>query len=178
MYCIRSQLRECQSQKTCGAIHWVTNSTAARLKAGRASCLASHPGGRGVTGSWGAPRSEHWQELLGSSFLLWNICPEMLWLFGCLRWLPCCQPSEKPREEFVSPASGRAVPEHVCAAELLVSWRGSGCRREPVELASTCAVAVLQGTVMNKQLEKLPFFFFFFFLSLSSDTATRALKLA
>lgn len=150
-----------------------------RQAEGRASELPGEPSRRqGVTGSWGAPRSEHWQELLRSSFLLWNICPVMLWLFGCLRWLPCCQPSEKPREEFVSPASGRAVPEHMCAAELLVSWRGSGCRREPVELASTCAVVVLQGAVMNKQLEKLPFFFFFCFLSLSSDTATRALKLA
>lgn len=61
---------------------------------------------------------------------------------------------------------------------LLNFWRGGGVLAAglpPGGLASAGAVAVLQGAVMNKQLDKLPFFFF---LSLNADTVTHALKLA
>lgn len=65
---------------------------------------------------------------------------------------------------------------------LLNFWRGGevlAAGLSPGGLASACAVAVLQGAVMNKQLDKLLAFFFsfFFFLSLNADTVTHALKL-
>lgn len=64
---------------------------------------------------------------------------------------------------------------------LLNFWRGGvvlAAGVPPGGLASVCAVAVLQGAVMNKQLDKLPFLIFFFPPSLNSDTVTHALKLA
>lgn len=66
---------------------------------------------------------------------------------------------------------------------LLNRWRSGevlAAGAAPEGLASTCSVAVLQGPVMDKQLDKLPFFFllFFFSLSLNADTVTHTLRLA
>lgn len=93
---VRSQLCECWSQQTSRSSHWGTYSTAARVRAGWASWLASHPGGAEQQGGLvhlhlSEPRGEPPE----ASFLLQSICPVSLLTFGCCTWLPWGQPGEK-----------------------------------------------------------------------------------
>lgn len=78
-----------------------------------------------------------------------------LLVFGCLVWLLCSEPAEKPRECACVTALWQGSAQQ---RVLLNWWRGGEvlvAGMSPEGLANSCSVAVLQGPVMNKHLDKL-----------------------
>lgn len=135
----------------------VTYSTAARLKAGESA--------RERRGTWvplplsvRTPEGTVGERLPSSSGAS---AQATLLFFGCLIWLPRGQAGENPREECVV-----AVFWQGDARARVCSWTFGVVERFWLlaclqgGLASACAVAVLQGAVMNKQLDKLLAFYF------------------
>lgn len=157
------QLCACQSHKPSRAIHRVTYSSPARLKAGRVGWLVSHPGSRGGMGRFTASAL----VCLSPEGMVGGFPPPLeclptqgCWFLGALCGCRAVSlPRSHRRSAWVSLLSGEAVPEHACAPHF---WRGGEVLEAgtpPEGLANTCSVAVLQGPVMNKQLDKLLVFF-------------------
>lgn len=128
----------------------------------------------------GQPQSHSFQPLQAEGRAS-GMAAESPGQLGMDRELPCiCSCVSEPRGNGWRLPSSSGVFAHprlvvfVCLGALLagqcwstrvlLGWWRSGevlvAGAAPEGLANTCSVAVLQGPVMDKQLDKLPFFFF------------------